>query len=221
MMFLKGVSSVEDLPLTNLDDYWNAAKDNKLLTKPLLDRMIFRTGGTTAEPKVVCVVRDEVAESLPHTGAAWSTSSGIQPGDRIANLFHIGGMYAGFAKMTLVFQHVHKPHVHLPITGNEVLPDMANFMRLFKATVILSNVFTICRLVDYLVGRGETIDSFRLILYTGETFYKDLRTSWVKAFPTMNVRPLMYGAADGGLTGVSVHKPGAQDEDIEPTYQVS
>lgn len=217
----QGVSSVEDLPLTDLDDYWNAAKDNKLLTKTLWDGMIFRTGGTTSEPKVVYVARDEIAESLPHTGAAWSTSSGIQPGDRIANLFHIGGMYAGFAKMTMALQHVHTPHVHLPITGNEAIPDMANFMRLFKATVILSNVFTVCRVVDYLVESRETVDSVRLILYAGETFYKDLRTSWVKAFPNMHVRPLMYGAADGGLIGVPVHEPGAQDEDIKPTYQVS
>ena len=217
----QGASSVEDLPLTNLDDYWNAAKDNKLLTKTLWDGMIFRTGGTTSEPKVVYVARDEMAESLPHTGAAWSTSSGIQPGDRIANLFHIGGMYAGFAKMTLALHHVNTPHVHLPITGNEAIPDMANFMRLFKATVILSNVFTVCRVVDHLVAREETVDSVRLILYAGETFYKDLRSSWVKAFPNMHVRPLMYGAADGGLIGVPVSEPGVQDEDVKPVYQVS
>ncbi|KAL9618285.1 MAG: hypothetical protein Q9160_006996 [Pyrenula sp. 1 TL-2023] len=217
----EGVSSVEDLPLTNLDDYWTAAKDDKLLTRTLWDGMIFRTGGTTSEPKVVYVAREEIAESLPHTGAAWSISSGIRAGDRIANLFHIGGLYAGFAKMTLALQHVHTQHVHLPITGNEAVSDMANFMRLFKATVIFSNVFTVCRVVDYLVEKGETVDSVRLILFAGETFYKDLRTSWAKAFPNMRVRPLMYGAADGGLIGVPVLEPGTQDEDIKPTYQVS
>lgn len=217
----QGVSSLEDLPLTNLDDYWNAAKNKKLLTKALWDGMIFRTGGTTSDPKVVYVARDEIAESLPHAGAAWSTSSGIRPGDRIANLFHIGGLYAGFAKMTMTLQHVHTPHVHLPITGNEAIPDMVNFMKSLKATVILSNVFTTCRLADYLIERGETIDSVRLILYAGETFYKDLRTSWRKAFPNMQVRALMYGAADGGLIGVPVHRPGVEDEDIKPMYQVT
>jgi len=217
----EGVSSVEDLPLTNLDDYWNAAKENKLLTRTVWDGSIFRTGGTTSAPKVVYIARDEMAESLPPTGAAWSASSGIRPGDRIANLFHIGGMYAGFAKMTLALQHVSTPHVHLPITGNEPIPEQANFMRLFGATVIFSNVFTICRVANYLVERGETIDSIRLILYAGETFYKDLRTSWRKAFPNMEVRPLMYGAADGGLIGVPVNEPGAQDLDIKPVYQAS
>lgn len=216
----QGVCSLEDLPLTDLGTYWNAAKDNKLLTGTLWSGSIFRTGGTTSEPKVVYVTREEIDQSLPYTGSAFA-NSGILPGDRIANLFHIGGLYAGFAKMTMTLQHVHIPHVHLPITGNEAVPDMANFMKLFKATVIFSNVFTTCRVVDHLVERGETIDSVRLILFAGESFYKDLRTSWLKAFPNMRARPLMYGAADGGLIGVPVHQPGAEDEDIKPTYRVS
>ncbi|WYZ44888.1 hypothetical protein EsH8_VIII_000204 [Colletotrichum jinshuiense] len=215
-----GVCSVEDLPLTDLDGYWDAAKKNKLLTRGLFDGSIFRTGGTTSEPNVVYVARDEINQSLPYSGSAFA-NSGIVPGDRIANLFHVGGLYAGFAKMTMTLQHVHIPHVHLPITGNEAIPDIANFMQLFKATVIFSNVFTVCRVVDHLVQKGETIDSVHLILFAGESFYKDLRTSWQKAFPNMRARPLMYGAADGGLIGVPLRRPGAQDEDIKPTYQVS
>ncbi|KAG8531163.1 putative NRPS-like protein biosynthetic cluster [Bacidia gigantensis] len=217
----QGLSSLEGLPLTNLDDYWNAAKENRLLTKTPWDGMIVRTGGTTSEPRVVYLARDEIAETLPHTGAVWSTSSGIRPGDRIANLFHIGGMYAGFAKMTLALSHVHTPHIHLPISGNETPPEMANFMKMFNATVVFSNVFTVCRIVDYLIEKGETIDSVRLILFAGETFYKDLRVSWTKAFPNVQVRPLMYGAADGGLIGIPVNEPGVPDLDIKPTYQVS
>lgn len=213
----QGVCSLEDLPLTDLGSYWNAAKENKLLTGTLWNGSVFRTGGTTSEPKVVYVTREEIDQSLPYTGSAFA-NSGIIPGDRIANLFHIGGLYAGFAKMTMTLQHVHIPHVHLPITGNEAVPDMANFMKLFKATVIFGNVFTTCRVVDHLVEKGETIDSVRLILFAGESFYKDLRTSWLKAFPNMRARPLMYGAADGGLIGVPVHQPGAEDEDIKPTY---
>lgn len=216
----QGVNSLEDLPLTDLVGYWDAAKEDKLLTGQLWNGSVFRTGGTTSEPKVVYVAREEIDQSLPYTGAAFA-NAGILPGDRIANLFHIGGLYAGFAKMTMTLQHVHIPHVHLPITGNEPIPDMANFVKQFKATVIFGNVFTTCRLVDYLVDKGETIDSVRLILFAGESFYKDLRASWLKAFPNMRARPLMYGAADGGLIGVPVHRPDAEDEDIKPLYKVS
>lgn len=216
----KGVSSLEDLPLTDLGSYWDAAQDNKLLTGPLWNGAIFRTGGTTSAPKVVYVAREEIDQSITYTGSAFA-NAGLVPGDRIANLFHIGGLYAGFAKMTITLQHVHVPHVHLPITGNENVADMANFMKQFKATVIFSNVFTTCRLVDHLVEKGETIDSVRLILVAGETFYKDLRSSWRKAFPNSHTRPLMYGAADGGLIGVPVPRPGAEDDDINPVYRVS
>lgn len=65
-----GVSSVDQLPLTDLDTYWKAAKENKLPTKGLFDGSVFRTGGTTSEPKVVYIARDEMAESLPPTAAA-------------------------------------------------------------------------------------------------------------------------------------------------------
>lgn len=217
----RGVSSLEDLPLTDLDSYWNAAKDGKLLTRTPWDGMIFRTGGTTAEPKVVHVAREEIAQSLPNIGAAFSASTCLQPGDRIANLFHIGGLYAGFAKMTMALQHVHTPHIHLPITGNEPVAEMAAFMRMFGATVVFSNVFTVCRLVDYLNSRGETVDSVRLVLFAGESFYKDLRASWTRAFPNARVSPLMYGAADGGLIGVPVAPAGTEDADIKPIYRVS
>lgn len=123
--------------------------------------------------------------------------------------------------MTLALSHVSTLHVHLPITGDEPVEQMAEFLNIFKTTVIFSNVFTTCRLVDHLVKTGQTIDSVRLVLYAGETFYKDLRTSWRKAFPNMQVRPLMYGAADGGLIGVPASELGAVDEDIRPLYSVS
>lgn len=194
----QGVSSVEDLPLTNLEDYWTASREGRLLTRAQFDGMILRTGGTTSEPKVVHLGRDEIQESLPGAAGAWSTVCGLRAGDRIANLFHIGGMYAGFAKMTLALHHVTTPHIHLPISGNESPPEQANFVQLFKATVIFSNVLTVCRIVDHLMETGQTVDSVRLVLFAGETFYEDLRTSWRKAFPNATARPLMYGAADGG-----------------------
>jgi hypothetical protein len=57
-----------------------------------------------------------------------SVYSGVQPGDRIANLTHTGGMYAGFVGMALALQQMQTPHVHLPITGNDPVLNIAGFI---------------------------------------------------------------------------------------------
>ncbi|CAK1366709.1 unnamed protein product [Cercospora beticola] len=217
----EGISSIEDLPLTDSDDYWTAARDDQLLTGPINDGIIVRTGGTTAEPKVVYMTREEVKQTLLPLAHYLSSCSGIRPGDRLANLFHIGGMYAGFVGVTTAMQDMHMQHVHLPITGNESIPDMAHFLKMFDATVILSNVFTVSRVAAYLREQGETIDSVHLILYMGESFYNDILPSWLEAFPNMRVRPMMYAAVDGGIIGLPVISSSGDDDPGDPVYQVS
>jgi phenylacetate-CoA ligase len=218
-----GVSDIEDLPVTELREYWNASKNDRLLTsKSFNDGIVVRSGGTTSEPKIVYASRDELQQGIVNLAASLSTSSGIRPGDRIANLTHTGGMHASFLGVTLALHQMQTQHVHLPITGNEPVPNIADFIKRFDATVILSNVFTVCRIADYLAERGETVDSIRLILFFGEGFYKDLRASWSKAFPNIRAGPSMYAASDGGLLASLAELPGeSEDNDIKPTYRVN
>lgn len=75
------------------------------------------------------------------------------------------------------------------LDGDEPVPSIADLLKRFECTVIMSNIFTVCRIVDHLKTTGQTIPSVRLILYAGETFYKDLRTSWRQVFPNVIVGP--------------------------------
>lgn len=217
------VSDIEELPVTELEEYWNACRNKRLLTTTLFnDGIVVRTGGSTSAPKVVYASRDELQQGVANLASALSTYSGIRPGDRIANLTHTGGMYAGFLGVTLALYQTQIQHVHLPITGNEPVPNIADFIKGFDATVILSNIFTICRVADYLADRGETVENIRLILYFGEGFHKDLRATLSKAFPNMRAGPSMYAAADGGLIASPAELPGeSEDNDIKPIYRVN
>lgn len=96
----KGVSGIQDLPLTDLDAYWAAARQGELLMGKIQDGTIVRTGGTTSEPKVVYYTRNELHNGLRAVGTSWSNDSGIRAGDRIANLFTTAGMYGGFAAVS-------------------------------------------------------------------------------------------------------------------------
>ncbi|ROV95017.1 hypothetical protein VMCG_08354 [Cytospora schulzeri] len=217
------LNSTEQVPVTDLADYWQAAKEDRINTNPFFnDGVVFRTGGTTSEPKVIYATNDEVKQMYQNLSMALTDSSGIRPGDRIANLCHVGGMYAGFLGMTLSLDHLQVPHVHLPMTGNEPVPNIAEFLSKFKATVIIGNVFTVTRVVEYLVSKGKTVPSMRLILYFGENFFLDNRKSWLRAFPNMVAHPGMYASGDGGLLGIPAELPGVrEDSDIKPIYKAN
>jgi len=217
----EGVSTLDDLPLIDVDEYWKASKEGRLLTGPFVDGMPVRTGGSTSEPKVLYMTTSELDAIITNLAESWPIA-GMVEGDRIANLAHIGGMYLGYTGVTLSLAKLKFPHIHLPITGNEPIPNIAGFMKRFDATIVISNVFTVCRVVDYLNSEGRTIDTVRLCLFFGEAFHKDLRASFFKAFPNTKLAPCLYGAMDGGILGIPITPPGAVvDSDIKPVYRVN
>jgi phenylacetate-CoA ligase len=216
-----GISNIEELPLTDSDSYWAAcrSKPHGVLMGRLDDGLVMRTGGSTAEPKLVYATRDELRRAAQVLGAGMSQYCGLVPGDRIANMMRHGAMYGGFAYANAVLLEMPMPHVHLPITGNELPPDATQQLIQNEATVILSNVFTVVRLADYLRTNNQTLPLIRLILYTGEAFFKELRPLFKAAFPNAKVHPSMYACVDSGLVGIPANPPLYEDDDISPTYR--
>lgn len=216
-----GISNIEDLPLTNNDNYWAACrrKPHGVIMGPFEDGLVMRTGGSTAAPKLVYATRNEMLRAAQLLGSGMSQFCGLVPGDRIANMMRHGAMYGGFAYANAVLHEMPLPHIHLPITGNETPPDAMQQLVQNEATVIMSNVFTVVRLADYLRTTNQTLPLIRLILYTGEAFYKDLRPLFRAAFPNAKVHPSMYACVDSGLIGIPANPPLYEDDDISPTYR--
>jgi hypothetical protein len=59
----------------------------------------------------------------------------------------------------------------------------------------MSNVFTAVRLADYLRTTNQSLSLIRLVLYTGEPFYKDLRPLSKAAFGRLS----LHGASPPSL----------------------
>lgn len=216
-----GISSIEDLPLTDNGSYWEACrrKPHGVLMGNLEDGLVMRTGGSTSAPKLVYATRNEMLRASQLLGTNMSQFCGLVPGDRIANMMRHGAMYGGFAYVNTVLQEMPLPHVHLPITGNEMPADATQQLLQNEATVIMSNVFTVVRLADYLRTTNQSLPLIRLVLYTGEPFYKDLRPLFKAAFPNARVHPSMYACVDSGLIGIPANPPLYEDDDISPTYR--
>ncbi|KAF2131816.1 hypothetical protein P153DRAFT_364305 [Dothidotthia symphoricarpi CBS 119687] len=133
---------------------------------------------------------------------------------------HFGGVYGNFSFFNTALLEMPVPHVHLPISGNETKENIVKWMFQFDATVLLSNPSTARSIADQLTREGKTMESVRLISYTGESFTKGLRAAYKKAFPNAVAYPSLYGSIDAGPIGIPPHPYQGGDDDVAPTYKV-
>ncbi|KAK6852914.1 acetyl-CoA synthetase-like protein [Apiospora arundinis] len=214
------VSDLGLLPVADNADYWRASKRGHLMTADFDNGIILASGGTTSEPKTIYRTREEVQQAADDMGRIISEVTGMLPGDRIANLLSSGPMYGAFLGVAIAcLYHMKTPQVHLPLTGQASLPQMANYIQKYDATVLLGNVFIVSRLADHLQQGGVTLPGIRLIMFLGESLHPDMRASWEKAFPHMRAVPAMYSASDTGVLGIPVDTTDGSNS--RPIYRVN
>ncbi|KAJ8123792.1 hypothetical protein ONZ43_g337 [Nemania bipapillata] len=218
------IASSDDLPLIDSSQYWAVPHSgpNDVLTGPLMDAVVMRSGGSTSEPKTVLMTRKEFSDSSKTYGQLFAQSCGIIPGDRIANLSSQGGMYSGFMVYGYAVMDCPVPIVNMPIGGRESPEKLEKDLSSFKVTVVMSNVFMATKLATFLRNKGESLPSIRSILYTGEAFYEDLRPLFKYAFPNAKVRPLAYGNTECSIVAFADIESNREDPhaDIDPIYRV-
>ncbi|KAH7232940.1 AMP-dependent synthetase/ligase [Fusarium tricinctum] len=183
-------------------EYGAQVNDTNVLTGPFVDGLVMRSARSTSEPKIVYWARHEFLQILSKKAEIMSKQSVIIPGDRIANLSHMSGMYGGFMFTNQALMEMPTDNVHLPIT-----------------TVMISTVYATAKLASWLKEQGRTLPSVRLILFIGEAFFKDVRDQWTQAFPNALIGPYIYGSVKCGpvASPANAPRPG-EDDDSNPLY---
>lgn len=211
----ENVSELNNIPVLDHSSFWTAntglPPENKIITAPLTDGAVFRTGGTIAIPKASYVTREELREGV-QSWAACLVRAGLQPGGRVANMLYGGDLYKGFLDLGLALTNAPIPNFHLPI-GVAPLESQAWTLRTYAATVLVAMPTVMCRLADYLINLHQHVSSLRLLLYIGEHLHKDQRLLLSKAFPSAQIGPIQYGSVDGGLIGLPDVPLGGADQD--------
>lgn len=112
------VNSLTDVPVVDQKAFWaaNSLHDNRVLTAPLGDAVVFKTGGTTGTPRFSCYTREEWREFVTAFGAGL-IDAGLRPGHRVADLFYAGELYASFLFILDSLAHAPVANVRLPIGG--------------------------------------------------------------------------------------------------------
>ncbi|OIJ94727.1 AMP-dependent synthetase [Streptomyces sp. MUSC 14] len=199
------VTRLTDLPVVPQADFWraNAPRDNRLLTSPLNEAVVFRSGGTTGSPKFSYYTRTEWREFTSAFGAGF-VHAGLRPGHRVADLFYAGDLYASFS---FVLDSLHRSpvaNVRLPIGGATPWESTAATLEEFQVQVVAGTPTTLCALAERLVGADRTLPDVELLFFGGECLFGDQLPLLRAAFPNAEPRSLGYASVDAGLLGEAV-----------------
>ncbi|MFI1167308.1 phenylacetate--CoA ligase family protein [Streptomyces sp. NPDC020801] len=189
-------------------EFWraNSPRDNRLLTAPLDEAVVFRSGGTTGSPKFSCFTRTEWRDFTTAFGAGMVTA-GLRPGHRVADLFYAGDLYASFS---FILDSLHRSpvtNVRLPIGGAAPWESTAATLEEFRAQVVAGTPTTLCSFAERLTAARRTLPDVELLFFGGECLFGDQLPVLKAAFPHAEARSLGYASVDAGLLGEAI--PGA------------
>ncbi|MFJ3175074.1 phenylacetate--CoA ligase family protein [Streptomyces roseus] len=196
------VSRVTDVPVVDQDAFWaaNTLDGNRVLTAPLGEAVVFKTGGTTGTPRFSCYTREEWREFVTAFGSGM-VDAGLRPGHRVADLFYAGELYASFLFILDSLAHAPVANVRLPIGGAAPIGSTLTTIEDFAADVLAGTPTTLCRMAEHLVAAGRELPGVEFLFFGGEALFEDQRRLLAAAFPRATPRSLGYASVDGGLLG--------------------
>ncbi|KKY35731.1 putative amp-dependent synthetase ligase [Diaporthe ampelina] len=197
--------TLETYPLTDHAAYWqaNTCLNSSVVTSEQQDGIIFKTGGTTAKPKVSFYNHAEL-EGVSKALATSLVRCGVRQGDKVINLFYAGDMYGSFLVhiLSVFYLPIHERvgAVQLPVAGHVTTESMVTHILEFEGTVVLSTVTTMVKMAELMASAGRhgrnTAESVRLLLFSGEALYSDQVGIMKRAFPNAELRSLVYPSGD-------------------------
>lgn len=204
-----------DLPVIDQQDFWaaNTLRDNRVLTGPLSEATVYKTGGTTGSPKFSVYTRDEWRTFVTSFGQGL-VDAGLRPGHRVADLFYAGELYASFLFVLDSLAHAPVDNVRLPIGGGAPLESTIPTLRELSAQVLVSTPTTLSparragRLRRCPARLGGTAPLRRRSPVRGPAAPAGRRV------PRAEARSIGYASVDAGLLGrpvpgsdTRVHRP--------------
>lgn len=199
------VEEFTQLPVTPQKEFWqaNTPRGNTLLTGPLDEAVVFKSGGTTGAPKFSFYTREEWREftTLFGTGMA---EAGLRPGQRVADLFYAGDLYASF---NFILDSLHRApvaNVRLPIGGTASPASVVDTLEQFDVEVIAGTPTKLCSLAEHLKAEGRQLPHVATLFFGGESVFGDQQHLLTTAFPNARVASIGYAAVDAGLVGLAV-----------------
>lgn len=198
------ILSLSELPIVDPTAYWQDSHDLNqwpVLTYAISNALIFKTGGTTGEGRYSVFDREEWRMLVQDFGN--SLTHQLKAGDRVANLFFVGDLYASF-----IFVHDALPHagpgvVELPFTGMVEPAVLAEAIVQHRINVLACLPAQILTFAAWLEQQGQTLGGVESLLYGGESLFPAQLQLLGRVFPNVRIASMGYASVDAGFLGAS------------------
>lgn len=201
---LSNLEKISDLPAVDQDEFWEAnnMKQNRVITGSMDDGIVFKSGGTTGNPKFSVYTRQEWDDFCQAFGAGMS-KIGLRAADRIANLFYVGELYASFIFIMKCTELAPTPALQFPISGSTDPVLILKTVQEFNINVIAGLPTTIMNVAETYASDKQEYGNLRVerILFGGESMYPDQRSRLEELFPGVRIYSIGYASVDAGLIG--------------------
>lgn len=192
-----------DLPFVDQDHFWLHCDKNggTVATRPQVDGQIFKSGGTTGEPKYSLYSAEEWQTMCECSGAVLA-KGGLTNGTKIANLFYAGGLYASFIYTYSMLYFAPVKTIMYNLSGNVSIEEMVTTIHEHKIDCIAGLPSILTKIASYVEEHQMTDFAVDTIYFAGETLFMDQREKIAKAFGReIEFRSIFYASNDGGPIG--------------------
>jgi phenylacetate-CoA ligase len=195
---------LQDLPLIDPADYWQHSMPLSswpVLTGPIIDGHVFKTGGSSGDGKLSVYTRAEWSDFVRAFGTALGTR--LRAGDRVANLFFAGDLYTSFLFIHSALAESPVPICEYPFTGAMELAALAQAVKVHQINVLACVPAQLMRFAGHLAANELVLPGVSTVLYGGESLFADQITLLKQTFPNAIFASIGCAGVDSGLVGAS------------------
>ncbi|MFC2131439.1 phenylacetate--CoA ligase family protein [Bacteroidota bacterium] len=209
------------IPLTVQDDYWEMMSGFNMgvLTGEMTDGIVFKSGGTTGNPKFTVYTKQEWATMTEVFGYHQALNK-FRKGDRVANLFYVGELYSSFLFLHDSMRNCTEDVIIFPIAGSAPKDFIYHAMHDLKIDTVLVVPTTILNLAEWIHENNLDPLKIKKVYFGGETMYPDQREILSSFFPGVEIRSIGYASVDGGLLGFCDESCGFNEHRIFDGYNI-
>lgn len=172
-------------------------ESTELLTGELAAAYVFRSGGTTGQPKFSPFSFEEFRGFIPKFLRTYG-AAGLRPSDRVANLFAAGSLYSSFVFINRLLEEM--GCVSFPFTGSAPAALVGRHMELFSINTLLGFPTWLLEVIEKLPTK--VLPKVEKIFYAGEHLYPEERAYLHDRLPNLQVLASAgYAAVDTGMIG--------------------
>lgn len=195
--------SLTDLPLIDQSDFWENCDKNgySVATSTQVDGQIFKSGGTTGNPKYSLYTAEEWQTMCECSGAVL-TKGGLSNGMKIANLFYAGGLYASFLYTYSMLYFASAKTIMYNLSGNINVEEMVLTIHDHKINCLAGTPSILTKIVSFIEENKMTGFVVDTVYFAGETLYQDQRDKISRILGReIDFRSIFYASNDGGPIG--------------------